>query len=235
MPRRVSYVVIAAALAVGAPLGLLVLRWLRGGGLDFSSELARDGLTYTYVAASTLIVFSLFGYVLGRQADRLYELSSTDALTTLKNRRIAQERLDEECARAERYGTAFALLLVDLDGLKELNDRSGHRAGDLALRRAAAAIRSGARASDVAARWGGDEFVLLAPNTGADEARRLAERIRAFAAEEAAAGGPEVTISVGVAEFDPARRRATPEALVRAADAALYEAKRLGRDRVVVA
>jgi diguanylate cyclase (GGDEF)-like protein len=238
MPRRASYAIIALILALGAPLGLGALRSWQAGALSLSwisAELARDPLTYVYVTFSTVVVLSAFGYVLGRQADRLYELSSTDALTGLDNRRHLQERLEEECARAERYGSMLSLLLIDLDGLKALNDRLGHRAGDVALRRAASAIRSGSRASDVSARWGGDEFVVLAPDTGLDEAAYLAERIRSFVAEEVTTGGPEITVSVGVATFDPARWSATPEALVRVADTALYEAKRAGRNRVVVA
>jgi diguanylate cyclase (GGDEF)-like protein len=238
MPRRASYVLAAALLALGAPLGLLLLRALRGGGFALGAlggELARDGLTYAYVAVSTMLAFCLFGYVLGRQADQLYELSSIDALTGLHNRRIAQERLHEECARVERYGGALALLLVDLDGLKAINDRSGHRAGDLALKRVAEAIRSGARSTDVAARWGGDEFMVLVPSAGEGEARHLAERIRAFAMEEVVAGGPAITVSVGVAVAEPTVGPLAAEMLVRAADAALYEAKRAGRNRVVVA
>ncbi len=237
MPKRTSYAIIAFILALGAPLGLGAVRSWQAGALSLSwisGELARDPLTYVYVTFSTAVVLSVFGYVLGRQADRLYELSSTDALTGLNNRRHLQERLEEECARAERYGSMLSLLLIDLDGLKELNDRLGHRAGDAALRRAASAIRSGSRASDVGARWGGDEFVVLAPDTSLDEAAHLAERIRSFV-EEVTTGGPEITVSVGVATFDPARWSATPEALVRVADTALYDAKRAGRNRVVVA
>jgi diguanylate cyclase (GGDEF)-like protein len=233
--RRVSYSLIALALAGGAPLGLVLLRICRAGVFSpgwVTREITADAWTYGYVAFSTALVFSAFGYALGRQVDRLVELFSTDPLTNLKNRRVMQERLEEEIAHAERYGTSLSLLLIDLDGLKTLNDRDGHWAGDVALRRAAAAVRSGCRATDIAARWGGDEFALLAPHTGPSEARHLAERIRELAAKE---GPQSITVSVGVATAARSRPGWTPEALVREADGALYEAKRLGRNRVVSA
>jgi len=236
-PRAVTHAVLGAALALGAPVGLLVLRALLAGRMSASwlrSEIAADAWTYGYVTASTLVAFALFGLVLGRQAGRLYDLSSSDPLTRLYNRRALQGRLDEEFAHSVRYGSPLSVLLLDLDGLKQLNDRHGHRRGDEALERVAAAIRTGSRAADVTARWGGDEFAILAPNTGREEALRLAERIRALVTERTAALHA-VTVSGGVATVDPARGVATPDDLIRAADAALYEAKRRGRNRVVAA
>jgi diguanylate cyclase (GGDEF)-like protein len=124
--------------------------------------------------------------------------------------------------------------MIDIDELKDLNDRHGHRAGDAALRRTAAAIREGLRGTDIGARWGGDEFVVLAPSTGSAEARGLAERVRVVAAGPAAAnpGVPPRTVSIGVATLDRATPFPSSEALVSAADAALYEAKIAGRNRV---
>jgi diguanylate cyclase (GGDEF)-like protein len=172
----------------------------------------------------------VFAYVLGRRADQLYEASTSDALTGLRNRRVVDERLEEEMARARRYRSVLSVLLIDIDGLKDVNDRHGHRAGDLTIREAAAAIRSGSRATDLAARWGGDEFMVLAPNTALPEARQLGERIRLLAAEGRAAPGG-LTLSIGVATCRDTD--AGGEAVVRRADAALYEAKRRGRNRVV--
>ena len=238
MRRRSSYVLTALVLASGAPVGLLLVRSLLAGTFSVAwarAELASDATAYLYLTVSTTLVFAVFGYVLGQQADRLFELSSTDALTGLRNRRVLQERLEEEFGRAERYGAALSLLLIDLDDLKALNDRQGHRAGDLALRSAAAAIRNGSRAADLAARWGGDEFILLAPSTGRPEARQLAERIRGLVTEGGEQAAQPVTVSVGVATLDLGRGVHSPEALVSLADAALYEAKRLGRNRVVAA
>jgi len=168
--------------------------------------------------------------VLGRQADALVDLSRTDPLTGLRNQRAFEERLAEEVARSGRYGGPLSLLIADVDGLKAINDRGGHHAGNAALRAVAGAMRKDARQTDLAARIGGDEFALLAPNTLASEAVALGDRLRCLVAEQDAAG---VTISVGVATLPPDRPDA--EALLQAADAALYEAKHRGRNLVVLA
>lgn len=236
MTRARAHALAGAVLSLGAPLGLLALRAGLAGVISLDwvlRELARDALTYGYVTTTTLPVLALFGYVLGRRADSLYSSSATDALTGLANRRAFEQRLTHEYARARRYGTSLSLLIADLDGLKSLNDSQGHRAGDAALREVAAAIARNLRASDLGARWGGDEFSVLAPSTSAAEAASLAERVRAMA-EEGFPGMPPITLSVGVASLDPAADQSL-EALLRAADAALYAAKTLGRNRVVSA
>jgi diguanylate cyclase (GGDEF)-like protein len=176
-----------------------------------------------------------FGYVLGRQADRLAELSETDALTGLANARRLFHRLETELARSRRYREPLALLLVDLDGLKLINDRFGHHAGDQAIRRLADVIRSQLRETDVAARWGGDEFAVLAPSTSRNAAIALAERIRALIPQERSPW--HLSGSLGVAAIDPRsdERLVDSATLMRAADAAMYEAKRTGRNKVVVA
>ncbi|HEY6546439.1 MAG TPA: GGDEF domain-containing protein, partial [Vicinamibacteria bacterium] len=186
---------LGAGLALGAPLGLLVLRVLERGGPQHQgawSEILANPWTYAYVTLSTLVAFGAFGYLLGRQADRLYELSHSDPLTGLRNRRAFEARLGEELQRALRYRSQLSVLLLDVDGLKRHNDRLGHRAGDEALVRVADAIRNGSRQTDVAARWGGDEFAILAPSTGREEALQLAERVRELAAS------PEAGLSVSV-------------------------------------
>lgn len=236
-PRARRHALAGAALALGAPLGLLSIRAVlaqRAEGAWLWREISSDAWTYGYVTVSTLLAFVLFGLVLGQQADRLYELSTSDSLTRLRNRRAFEERLEEEFARAARHASSLSILLVDLDRLKTLNDRHGHRVGDEALARVATAIRRGSRAMDVAARWGGDEFVLLAPDTGHEEALHLAERVRALVAEPGDTT-QIITVSVGVATLDAVHRVAEPEALMRAADAALYEAKRQGRNRIIAA
>lgn len=190
---------------------------------------------YVYVGVSTALAFGLFGYLTGRHADHLAALSQTDPLTGLFNARRLFDSLDAELARAHRYREPLSLLLVDLDGLKTLNDRHGHAAGDEAIRGLARVIRSHLRETDIGARWGGDEFGVLAPNTSEPAALALAERIRAMIPE--AAAGWRLSGSVGVATIDPGRDGAVvdPATLMRAADAALYEAKRRGRNRVVSA
>jgi diguanylate cyclase (GGDEF)-like protein len=212
---------------------------VQGRALDLSwilSELDAQTVTYGYLLLSTSIVFVLLGYLLGSQEDLLLQSSITDPLTDLFNRRHVQDRLREELASAERHGQPLALLLIDLDGLKEINDRWGHEAGDAALCAVARSLQTGCRITDVAARLGGDEFVVLAPFTTADEALRLADRIRSILEGQCfeESGLPMLSVSIGVAdstEGDGER----PEALYAAADKALYAAKAKGRNRAVYA
>jgi diguanylate cyclase (GGDEF)-like protein len=175
--------------------------------------------------------------VLGRQADELRRLSMTDALTGLSNRHAFHLRLRDEWRRSQRYRAPLALLLIDVDGLKQVNDNQGHSAGDRVLRGVADAITEALRGTDVGARWGGDEFAIVAPNTTAQAALRSAERLVARVAE---AGGHDpwhsTTVSVGIATFDPAYSiDCDLEQLLRAADDALYRAKASGRNQVQAA
>lgn len=232
--RCLRYAAVGALLSLGAPLGLLALRAASGPGPSrdwLVAELGQQAGTYAYVLFSTLAAFCGFGYLVGRQTDRLQELARTDPLTGLLNRRAFEARLSEEFARAVRYKQPLSVLVLDLDGLKGLNDREGHRRGDAALVGAALALRRGSRATDIGARWGGDEFVVLAPSTAGEEALRLAERIRGAASASPQLAG--LTLSAGVTTLEPTRPNVGPEALVADADAALYRAKQLGRNRVV--
>jgi diguanylate cyclase (GGDEF)-like protein len=239
LPRYVLYAAWGALLSLGAPVGLLLIRLSSYRGVSptrIGAELAADVLTYAYISLSTATVFTLFGYALGRQADRLAQLSITDALTGLHNARALQEQLRREVIRSARYRQPLSLLLIDLDGLKAINDRLGHDAGDRALRHVAVIIQSQLRLSDLGARWGGDEFALLAPNTGAMAAAALAERVRSLVANDPAGRFvPPVTISIGIATFDPDQEvRVDPVTLMQTADSALYEAKRMGRNRLAI-
>ena len=237
MVRRASYAVLGGLLSMGAPIGLLAIRFLQHRTSSWSlrrvmSEVAADPAGYAYVGVSTAIAFTLFGFRLGCQADELTELSKTDALTSLHNARGLSERLQEEVARFSRYREPLALLFVDLDGLKRVNDRYGHRAGDTALRRVADAIRAELRATDTGARWGGDEFAILAPNTSESAALALAERIRSLIARQDVPS--RLTASIGVVTTDAARAdgRNDPATLMHIADAALYDAKHRGGNTV---
>lgn len=242
MRRRFAYAWVGGLLSAGAPIGLFAVRLARhrrrscsGPLRDAAREVAADRPDYIYVGMSTAIAFTLFGYSLGRQADGLATLSETDALTGLANARGLFDRLDAELARSRRYREPLALLSIDLDGLKSINDRYGHRAGDDAIRSVADVIRSELRGSDVGARWGGDEFAVLAPSTSRVAALALAERIRALIPQRDTRW--PLSVSVGVATLDPNTDGEGFESatLMRAADDAMYEAKRSGRDRGVVA
>jgi hypothetical protein len=133
---------------MGAPTGLLIVRELYAPRA-IATELSSERLTYLYVLISTAVVLAFLGFVLGRQADRLAALSETDVLTGLANRRALRRRLEVEFRRSKRYRTPVSLLLVDIDGLKQLNDTHGHEAGDRMIRTVAHAIARGLRESDL--------------------------------------------------------------------------------------
>jgi diguanylate cyclase (GGDEF)-like protein len=241
MRRRFVFASAGGLLSAGAPLGLLAVRlarrerWRSVSLSAVIDEIRRNGPDYIYAGTSTALALGVFGYLLGRHADWLAELSETDPLTGLFNARRLFDNLDGELARARRYREPLALLLVDLDGLKSVNDRFGHQAGDAAIRGLADVIRSELRETDIGARWGGDEFAVLAPNTSQAAALALAERIRATIP---AAGAPwALSGSIGVAAVDPGQGEEVVDSatLMRAADAALYAAKRRGRNMVVSA
>jgi diguanylate cyclase (GGDEF)-like protein len=156
-----------------------------------------------------------------------------DGLTGLANRRQGEDALTAEIARAERLGTPFTLVLADLDDFKEINDAHGHAVGDDVLREFASVLRATVRDSDLAGRWGGEEFLLLLPGADSVGGAQLAERIRASLAERSFAGRDgqvaTVTCSFGVAQH---RTGGDERELFAAADRALYRAKREGKNRV---
>ena len=166
----------------------------------------------------------------------LAQLSSVDALTGLRARRFLDEILNVEFLRARRYRTPLALVIADIDHFKRINDGSGHPAGDAVLRDLGALFQSVVRRTDVAGRYGGEEFLLIHPQSTATGAAQMAERLRAAieaARFEASGECFKLTISLGVAEYD--RSMTSARDLVAAADRALYAAKRGGRNRVMVA
>jgi diguanylate cyclase (GGDEF)-like protein len=167
-----------------------------------------------------------------KQREQLLELASRDELTGLANRRRFNEAIDLEVERAHRYHRPVTLLLLDLDALKLVNDTHGHPAGDAALRHIGACLRSEIRRFEVAARLGGDEFAVLLVDTNFDQGRLVAEKLRRSIAETPVPPAGQVTISCGIAALPAHAESATD--LVRVADQALYEAKRGGRNRVVV-
>jgi len=165
--------------------------------------------------------------------DRLERLSRTDPLTGLANRRYATARLREEIARSRRYGHPIAVCLIDIDHFKKINDTLGHQAGDEVLVRVASEIASATRASDLVVRWGGEEFLVVFPETDLERASLIMERFRAHLASvalEAYGQRVPVTVSGGVAEL---RDGDTADDLVNRADEGLYAAKEAGRNRLL--
>ena len=168
---------------------------------------------------------------------RLYEqaerLATTDGLTGLLNRRTFNSLLDRRWREAQRYRRQLSLLLLDIDHFKRVNDTHGHPAGDAVLRGVARLLQKCARETDAVARYGGEELAVVLPETDADGARAIAERIRRTieaAQHPTEQGVLRVTVSIGIATT--AR---SPEELVESADKALYRAKQSGRNRVELA
>ena len=168
---------------------------------------------------------------------RLHALATTDTLTGLNNHRAFRRRLQEEVERSQRYRHPLSLILIDLDNFKRVNDTQGHPAGDAILAQVGNILRRGSRGTDMIARYGGEEIVVLCPETRPDEALILAERIREKIANNAfgmpTGGEMKITISLGVAAI-PAHGL-DAEGLIEAADQALYDAKSQGRNRVCAA
>jgi diguanylate cyclase (GGDEF)-like protein/putative nucleotidyltransferase with HDIG domain len=208
----------------------------------FAVELFARDLDYTPVAGwlATVATLLLAGVVVATIRDRLAALIESltnaarqDPLTDLLNRRGFEEIFDIELERARRTETPLSLIVADLDHFKLLNDGFGHAAGDDALMRVAKAIRTAKRGFDSAARVGGEEFAMLAPNSDEHGAYMLAERVRGDIERSFAGNGPgPLTASFGVATFPLHGQSA--EAILRAADQALYAAKKLGRNRSVI-
>jgi len=166
--------------------------------------------------------------------EKLREQTIRDPLTGLFNRRFLDESLERELLRAKRDNVPLALMMIDVDHFKKLNDKHGHPAGDEVLRRLGALISKGARGADLPCRYGGEEFLLVLPNMPIEAAAERAEAWRAGIEGETMVYGEDamsVTVSIGVAAF-PCDGD-TREALVKSADEALYVAKRSGRNRVV--
>ncbi len=163
----------------------------------------------------------------------LGELSLTDALTGVPNRRSFQDRLADEFRRAQRYDDPLALVLLDLDHFKIINDTFGHPEGDAVLREVAERLRHCVRETDFIARYGGEEFALLLPKTMLSGALTVAERVRR-SLTSLEVHTQHVTASLGISIF-PHQTITSPDALVRTADDALYTAKREGRNKVALA
>jgi diguanylate cyclase (GGDEF)-like protein len=165
---------------------------------------------------------------------RLEELATTDPLTRALNRRALADRLAIEMDRARRYASDLAILLIDIDFFKRVNDSAGHLAGDEVLRQIANCIQAAVRTVDIVARYGGEEFVVILPETSPTGAVTFAERLRmGIEAHEFIVGGLEIrlTVSIGISTF-PASDIASADDFFARADAAMYRAKQNGRNQV---
>jgi len=205
-------------------------------GLSITSvtdEIKSLKTVYTYLLISTTLVFVLIGFELGRVADRLRASANNDPLTGLANRRVFNRHLSNEVERGKRYESKFSLLLIDLDGLKIINDQKGHLLGDRAIFRVANALQYGCRNTDLAARVGGDEFAIIATETTVKDTLGISQRIHKFLHQRAKTGHLRVSVSIGIAEYGPTTATSVSQ-LYNAADSALYRAKEAGRNCTIV-
>lgn len=211
--------------------------------LDIISEVAKRALHNVQLVRereSLIATLSRNNRELEKLNRFLRELSIRDGLTSLYNHRHLHEQLHLEVERARRYQRELSLVFIDVDHFKQYNDAHGHQNGDHLLRSIAEILRANVRETDVVARWGGEEFVVVMPGADGATAATVAERLRAVVAERpfavagAVTGGAPailtVTVSIGVGE---GRQSDAPERLLAEADGALYAAKRGGRNRVV--
>jgi diguanylate cyclase (GGDEF)-like protein len=189
------------------------------------------------IRMSSMIRIKRLADELERVNKNLAELATIDPLTQVANRRAVETRLAHEFQRERRYKHPLACILIDIDHFKAVNDNYGHPVGDKVLVEVAAAIRESTRTTDLVARFGGEEFIVVAPETTGVAAHMVAERIRraitAKTSAKADQGMPVVTASLGVATTEV--QVSTDSELVAKADAALYRAKHEGRNRVVLA
>jgi diguanylate cyclase (GGDEF)-like protein len=190
---------------------------------------------YNELRAQTL-AFGRNNAELAKLNERLHQMATVDELTGLYNRRHAMVRLNEQWALANRHGESIACAMLDIDHFKRVNDQYGHLKGDEVLQKVSGVLMQSVRVSDIACRFGGEEFLIIFPKQRADHVRTCVERFRATMESSIFvddAHSSPVTISIGIAHREPSMR--CPDDLLKAADMALYAAKNLGRNRVEVA
>ena len=234
---RLTYSLIGLILGICAPIGALIIRVIVMR-VPIGADIATNRFFYLYQLIGTCVVFVVAGWIAGLRAEQLrdaesfyHALSEHDALTGLYNARAFRNRYGRLLERAARTGAPVSLLLIDVDHLKQINDRHGHTTGNKVLMHVATALREAKRAEDSAARWGGDEFAILLE--GADEAAamRVAENVLAQvnAKPVSFTRGLTTTVTIGMCT---ATHVSAETDLFASADRALYTAKREGRNRV---
>ncbi len=215
----------------------MIARALYTFGGPQTNDLMTAGIVHGIVMlASTVFAFTMvFGFlwiVDQKTEEMMVQMAITDPLTGLFNRRHTLDRLEEEMERTIRFTTPLGLIMLDLDNLKAINDGYGHLAGDEVLRGIGASLRKSIRKYDIVGRYGGDEFLVVLPNTDLDTSLVLAERIRKAAADASLEG---ITASISVGVTSASSDDTTIEDLIRRADDALYAAKSQGKNHVHVA
>ena len=216
-------------------LAALIGAWLRPELLPESGRNA-VALHSSMAIAGTLVAGGIVLYSgrVRRRFDTLLKrsraLANIDSLTGLSNRRHAEEMLSRELKRSARSGHTFSILFLDIDHFKQINDTLGHAVGDAVLKEFVGVVRQHLREYDIVARWGGDEFLVILPETSNDDVLRVAERIRSAVSRQLFTGEALVTISMGVGSLEPDD---TTDSLLDRADSFLLKAKQQGRNKTL--
>jgi diguanylate cyclase (GGDEF)-like protein/PAS domain S-box-containing protein len=221
MPRghvRLDNIMFAPLVIDEKTVGIIGLANKPGGFDSQDAELAR--------AFGDLAALSLRN---ARTLEELQRLSMTDTLTGCFNRRKFLECLDYECKRIERLQASLTLIMLDIDNFKSINDAYGHETGDLVLQSLAAIVSAHLRDVDILCRWGGEEFLILAPDTDAQNAQIMVERIKKTVAEHIFSQDLKITVSFGLVQY---RKGESLDELINRADQCMYLAKKRGRNRV---
>lgn len=215
----------------GIAIGLAIALDATEAFFEFSRD--HEAWQLDDVVLTSALVFSIGGLVFAvrrwTEAARSLAQANTDSLTEVLNHRRGWELLQLDAKRASRYGRALALIFLDLDHFKAVNDTHGHAAGDRVLMTVARELKRHVRGTDLLIRWGGEEFVVVCVETDLAQARQLTERLRAAVATAAVRGVVGVTASFGVAELGPGE---SAQVLLDRVDDRLYTAKSLGRNQV---
>ena len=180
------------------------------------------------IFGALFIIILILGINGIRQNLLLKNLSQIDTLSGLYNRRFMNKKIEEKISKYKRYKIPFSVLLIDVDFFKKINDTYGHDKGDFVIKRISNLLKQNIRDSDICARWGGEEFLILVPNNNLDGALILANNLKELIEKNNFEIKENVTISIGVSTFD---ENSSQEKLLKSADIALYKAKENGRNR----
>ncbi len=199
----------------------------RRNGSSFIGEISLSGVKTKNGFSLIIIVRDVTNRK--KELKRLFFISTVDPLTGAYNRRYFKGRMEEEIERAKRTGRPFSLIMFDIDKFKDINDNYGHEVGDLTLKKVARTVKDRIRKSDIFCRWGGEEFLILLPETTLDGAVKLAEDLRERISQIEIPGGERITASFGVTEYRPGD---TPRDIRIRVDSLLYRSKASGRNRI---
>ncbi len=237
---------------LGAPIGSIFFHQLFSGGWSFEAavqEVRGHLFYYDYMVVATPLIFSAFGFYLGTLKDRVTEQNDLlerlnsllqqeamiDDVTGLLNRRHLDLATDREIERARRYRHGISGMMIDIDDFKDINDRFGHLVGDRVLKRVASVVQQGLRKIDIIGRYGGDEFMVVLPETTLENAKIVANRVQEYVRAiriEVPTPSITVTVSIGLFSF-PNCEFLDRKAFVELVDLAMLKAKQAGKNRIV--